>query len=113
VASVVGNEGTRGGGRLPEGTVSISALRAEAGLSEGTVSISTLKAEAERAPRKPEHRFFDRISLMSTGMETAGLLADGVTTMNRIGQVHTEYQTINGVQTPVQMRLTELDPVGK
>ena len=105
-------EGTRGSAP-PEGTVSVATLRAEAGLPAGTVSLSELMAEAERNPRPVTHRFFDRVSLLSTGMETAGLLADGVTTMNRLGHVRTENHLINGVMTPVQMQITEVDPIGK
>lgn len=98
----------------PQYVASVDAEGARgSALPEGTVSVSTLMAEAGRNPRPATHRFFDRMSLLSTGMETAGLLADGVTTMNKLGQVRTENRLVNGVMTPVQMQITEVDPVGK
>lgn len=59
------------------------------------------------------HRFFDRTNLLLTGLEAAALLADGATTQSRLGELRTQYQTVNGVVVPVQTRITEVDPVGK
>ena len=73
----------------------------------------SLAITAQRASRVPTHRFFDRTNLMLTGTETAALLADGITTQNRLGQIRTQYRTVNGVVTPVQVRVTEVDPIGK
>ena len=108
----VSNETARAGG-APEGTVSVATLKAESGLPTGTVSINELMAAAERAPEKPQHRFFDRTSWLLTGVETSAMLADGITTHNRLGQLQTRYVTVNGVQTPMTMRITEADPIGR
>jgi hypothetical protein len=59
------------------------------------------------------HRFFDKTNWTLLGVASAALAADGTTTMNRLGKIRTEYQVVNGVSTPVQMRVTEADPVGK
>jgi len=72
-----------------------------------------LAATAQRSGRVPAHRFFDRTNLLLTGAETAALLADGITTQNSLGQIRTQYRTVNSVVMPVQVRITETDPVGK
>jgi hypothetical protein len=47
------------------------------------------------------------------GMETGALLADGIATQAKLGQVLTQYKLVNGVQTPYQVRIVEVDPIGK
>jgi hypothetical protein len=59
------------------------------------------------------HRFFDRTSLLSTGVEAAALLTDGAITQAQLGQIKTEYRNVNGVQTPYQVKIVEKDPIGK
>jgi len=113
VSSVVSNEASRGGSAAPEGIVSVSTLKAEAGLPTGTVSINALMAAAERAPQKPKHNFFDRTSWLLTGVETSAMLADGITTHNRLGQVQTRFVNVNGVQTLTTVRITEANPLGR
>ena len=68
---------------------------------------------AKTGDRIQSHRFFDKTNWMLLGVETAALTADGITTQNRLGNIHTEYQLVNGVSTPVQMRVTEANPIGK
>jgi hypothetical protein len=73
-----------------------------------------LMAVAMKAKRPAAaHPFFDRTSLMSMGVETGALLADGIATQARLGQVLTRYKLVNGVQTPYQVRIVEVDPIGK
>jgi hypothetical protein len=100
VASIVGSENARGAA-IPDGTVSVSTLKAEGSLPGGTVSVSALMAEAERNPHPAAHRFFDCTSWLLTGVETSAMLADGITTHNRLGQLQTRLVNVNGVQTPV------------
>ncbi len=113
VSSVISNEITRGASPAPEGTVSVSTLKAEAGLPTGTVSINALMAAAERNPQKAVHHFFDRTSWLLTGVETSAMLADGVTTHNRLGQLQTRFLNVNGVPTATTVRITEADPIGR
>lgn len=99
---------------LPEAPGPGMALMAKtAGPNEGIASLPLTTIAVSEARRAPGHRFFDRTSLLFTGMETAAMLADGVTTQNRLGQAQTGFQNVNGVMNPVQMRVAEADPVGK
>ena len=68
---------------------------------------------ASKSSHAPVHRVFDRTNLMLSGIDGAALLADGITTQNRLGQIRTEFRSVNGVLTPVQARIVEVDPVGK
>jgi hypothetical protein len=93
--------------------------------SPGTSARLVTETESRTVPEKnfavaiatpkpvPTHRFFDRTALLSMSVETGALLADGIATQARLGQTVTRYQNINGVQTPYQVKIVEVDPIGK
>src|SRR3954469_16709184 len=100
---------------LPDSPGAMARLVTEpAADSESKIAPEKNFAIAVARPKPlPTHRFFDRTALLSMGVETGALLADGIATQARLGQTITRYQNINGVQTPYQVKIVEVDPIGK
>src|SRR4051812_34080257 len=98
---------------LPDAPHAVANLVAKSDEAAAPMLPARPTIELKRPERPAVHRFFDKTTFALSGVATAALLADGITTQNKLGQTFTEYRSVNGQTVPVQMQIKEVDPVGK